>query len=306
MLDPSELYDVAPEGARLDNPILIQALDGFIDAGAVRHLVRTHLLDSLPHRVVATFDVDALLDYRARRPYMTFQRDHWAEYDEPVLALYAVTDAAGTEFLLLSGPEPDSQWERFTAAVVQLVEQFRVRLTIGISAIPMAVPHTRGVSMTTHGTRPDIVPPSRQWIDTVQVPASAGALLEYRLGQAGHDAISFAVHVPHYVSQMQFAPAALSVLESIANVSKLDLAGDALREAAEATMALVDSQVADSPDVAAAVHALEEQYDAFVRGQGKGLLAEGATQLPTADEIGAELERFLAQQSRGPGPSEDE
>ncbi len=300
MLEPSELYVVAPEGARLDHPIMIQALDGFIDAGAVRHQVRTHLLESLEHRVVATFDVDALLDYRARRPYMTFDRDHWADYDEPLLAMHAVTDAAGTEFLLLSGPEPDSQWERFTAAVRQLVERFDVRLTIGLSAIPMAVPHTRGVSMTTHGTRPEIVPPSPQWIDKVQVPASAGGLLEYRLGQAGHDAVSFAVHVPHYVSQMQFAPAALAVLEAVGNVSKLDLPADALREAAAAMLAVVDAQVADSPDVAAAVQALEAQYDAFVRGQGRGLLAEGATELPTADEIGAELERYLAQQARRP------
>jgi hypothetical protein len=300
MLDPAQLYVVAPDSGRLEHPILIQALDGFVDAGAVRHQVREHLLESLEHRVVATFDVDALLDYRARRPYMTFERDHWADYDEPLLALHSLTDQAGTEFLLLSGPEPDFQWERFTAAVQQLVEHFDVRLTIGLSAIPMAVPHTRGVSMTTHGTRPDIVPPSPQWIDKVQVPASAGGLLEYRLGQAGHDAISFAVHVPHYVSQLQFAPAALAVLEAVANLTKLDLPADALREAAAATLAVVDSQVAESPDVAAAVQALEAQYDAFVRGQGRGLLAEGATELPTADEIGAELERYLAQQARRP------
>jgi hypothetical protein len=231
---------------------------------------------------------------------MTFERDHWADYDEPLLALHALTDAAGTDFLLLSGPEPDIQWERFTAAVRQLVEHFDVRLTIGLSAIPMAVPHTRGVSMTTHGTRAEIVPPSPQWIDKVQVPASAGGLLEYRLGQAGHDAISFAVHVPHYVSQLQFAPAALAVLEAVANLTKLDLPAGAMREAAAATLAVVDSQVAESPDVAAAVQALEAQYDAFVRGQGRGLLAEGATELPTADEIGAELERYLAQQARRP------
>ena len=46
------------------------------------------------------------------------------------------------------------------------------------------------------------------------------------------------------------------------------------------------------------VRALEEQYDAFVAGRESSLLAEDRA-MPTADELGAELERFLAENSRG-------
>ena len=43
---------------------------------------------------------------------------------------------------------------------------------------------------------------------------------------------------------------------------------------------------------------LEEQYDAFLRGrQSPNLLADSGP-LPTAEELGAELERFLAEHNR--------
>jgi hypothetical protein len=302
VLDPSELYALSPNVPDLGRPVLVQALDGFVDAGLVRHTVRSHLLETGQPRVVATFDVDQLFDYRARRPYMTFEEDHWSAYDEPVLALHQLTDASGTPFLLLSGPEPDVMWERFIAAVLQLVEQFGVRLTVGLNAIPMAVPHTRPIGMTAHGSRPELVPESERWIQTVQVPGSAGNLLEYRLGLAGHDAVGFAVHVPHYVAQMEYAPAAEALLAAVRKVSGLDLPDAALHAAAESTQTAISEHVADNPEVAAAVQALEGQYDAFLRGTGRGLLAEGTTRLPTADELGAELERFLAERAHGSEP----
>jgi hypothetical protein len=300
VLDPAELYELTPDVPDLGKPVLVQALDGFVDAGAVRQTIRTHLLEAMPHRVVATFDVDQLFDYRARRPYMTFEEDHWSAYDEPVLALHQLSDASGTPFLLLTGPEPDVMWERFIAAIQQLVERLAVRLTVGLNAIPMAVPHTRPIGMTAHGSRPELVLESERWIQTVQVPSSVGNLLEYRLGQAGHDAVGFAVHVPHYVAQLEYAPAAEALLAAVRKVSGLDLPDEALRAAAESTQAAISEHLAENPEVAAAVQALEGQYDAFLRGTGRGLLAEGTTRLPTADELGAELERFLAERSGGP------
>ena len=48
-----------------------------------------HLADLSDGKVVATFDVDALHDYRARRPPMTFVRDHYADYEAPRLVVRA-------------------------------------------------------------------------------------------------------------------------------------------------------------------------------------------------------------------------
>jgi hypothetical protein len=243
-----------------------------------------------------TFDVDQLHDYRARRPPMLFVEDHWASYEAPSLVVTALRDAVGTPYLLLSGPEPDVQWERFTAAVGLVVDALRVRLTVGLNAIPMAVPHTRPAGVIAHASRPELVAGFEPWVASVQVPGAAGHLIEYRLGQAGRDAAGFAVHVPHYVSQAAYPAAAQALVESVARISGLVLPTDALAAAAVETRRLIDEQVGDADDVPELVRVLEEQYDAFVSGR-RDLLAGGGS-LPTGDELGAELERFLAEQPR--------
>jgi hypothetical protein len=298
-LDPSELFELDPDRPEMGRPVLVQALDGFIDAGGAKRLAREHLLGSFESQVVATFDVDQLLDYRARRPAMLFVEDHWESYDDPQLALHLVHDAVGTPFLVLAGPEPDVQWERFTAAVRMLVDRLGVRLTIGLNAIPMGVPHTRPTGVIAHGSRKELVAGYEPWVNAVQVPGTAGHLIEYRLGQAGYDALGFAVHVPHYVAQAEYPAAAAALLAEVSKASGLSLPVDALLEAADTTRAAIDEQVADAPEVAAVVHALENQYDAFIAGRDSSLLLEHAD-LPTADELGAELERFLAEQSKDP------
>jgi hypothetical protein len=301
VLDPKELFQLDPDRPELDRPVLVQALGGFIDAGGAARIAREHLLGTLESKVIATFDVDQVFDYRARRPIMLFVEDHWESYDGPQLALHVVHDAVGTPFLLLAGPEPDVQWERFVAAVQLLVERLGVRLTVGFNAIPMGVPHTRPVGVTAHGTRPELVRGYEPWVNTVQVPASAGHLLEYRLGNAGRDAVGFAVHVPQYVAQMDYPQAAEVLLDNVAAVTGLVLPSGPLREAAAQVRADIDAQVEQSSEIAAVVRALESQYDAFVGSRGRTLLSEDGGQLPTADELGAELERFLAEQTRRDG-----
>ena len=102
MLDPHELYELAGELPELDSPVLIQALTGFVDAGSAIQLSREHLLEHLDTQVIATFDLDQLLDYRSRRPPMIFVEDHWESYEEPSLALHLVSDQLGTQFIALA------------------------------------------------------------------------------------------------------------------------------------------------------------------------------------------------------------
>jgi len=297
--DPRDLYELADDVPELEGPVLLQALDGYVDAGSAKRLAREQLLSAHGSRLVATFDVDALLDYRARRPAMTFDEDHWSDYVDPSLAVHLAHDAEDTPFLVLSGPEPDVRWEAFTAAVRMLVADLGVRLTIGMNAIPMAVPHTRPLGIIAHAARPEMVAGHERWVGTVQVPSTAGHLLEYRLGQAGLDAAGFAVAVPHYLAEAEYAPAALSLLGCVADLSGLSFRTEELEVAAEKVRAHVDETVAGSDEVRAVVEALERQYDAFLAGAGRSLLAEMGGSLPTAEELGDELERYLAEQADG-------
>jgi predicted ATP-grasp superfamily ATP-dependent carboligase len=301
--DPHELYQLTDDPPELGRPVLIQALTGFVDAGAAGRLAREHLLTTLTGRVIATFDIDALLDYRSRRPIMMFVEDHWESYEEPTLALHVLYDESNTPFLLLAGPEPDLYWDRFVAAVTELIDRLGVRLTVGFNAIPMAVPHTRPTGVTAHATRRELIAGYEPWLRRVQVPGAAGHLLEFRLGQQGKDALGFAVHVPHYLAQSEYPAAAERLLVAVSKATGLLLPTEELRVAAELARKEIDQQIGQADEAASVVRSLEEQYDAFVRGQaGQNLLAEQNGPLPTADELGAELERFLAEQIRPQDP----
>jgi predicted ATP-grasp superfamily ATP-dependent carboligase len=225
---------------------------------------------------------------------MTFSKDHWDDYDAPELAVSLLRDAEGTPFLLLAGLEPDREWETFTAAVMQLSANLRARLAVGFHGIPMGVPHTRQLGVTAHATQPELIEGYRPLVDNLQVPGSAAALLEYRLGAAGRGAIGFAVHVPHYLAQAAYPAAAVTLLESVQRATGLVLPADALREAARRTDLEIARQVEGSSEVAEVVQALEQQYDAFAADR-ESLLASGE-QVPTAEELGAQFEQFLAEQ----------
>ena len=158
-----------------------------------------------------------------------------------------VQDATGAPFLLLSGPEPDVEWERFAAAVREIVERLGVRLSVNFHGIPMGVPHTRPVGLTPHGNRTDLVPGHRSPFDEAQVPGSAESLIEYRGStEAGHDVLGVAAHVPHYIARSSYPDAALTALEAITAATGLVLPGvaHALRTEAHRTQNEIERQIA--------------------------------------------------------------
>lgn len=295
-----ELEVPAPQLSSPDGvgPVLIHALEGFSDAGHAIRLAAAHLRSTLDTDLVASFAIDELLDYRSRRPLMTFKADHFTNYTEPELSLYALRDSAGTPFLLLAGMEPDLKWERFITAVRLLAERLEVRQTIGLGTIPMAVPHTRPVTLTAHSNNRELIADFTPWITEVQVPGSASNLLEYRMAQHGHEVVGFTVHVPHYLSQTDYPEAAQALLQHAAKTGSLQLPLTELSDAATEIRVKIDEQVTASPEVAQVVTALERQYDAFVSAQANRSLLARDEDLPSGDELGAEFEQFLAQEAK--------
>jgi hypothetical protein len=298
-----ELEFPAPQLSSADGrgPVLIHALEGFSDAGHAIRLAATHLKNTLDTELVASFAIDELLDYRSRRPLMTFKTDHFTHYDEPELSLYALHDSVGTPFLLLAGLEPDLRWERFITAVRLLAERLGVRQVIGLGTIPMAVPHTRPVTMTAHSNDKEVIAEHQPWIGEVQVPASVSNLLEYRMAQHGHEAVGYTVHVPHYLAQTDYPAAAEALLAEVGRTGSLQIPLAALGEAGAEVLTKINEQVESSAEVAQVVTALERQYDAFVSAQENRSLLARDEDLPSGDELGAEFERFLAQRDESKG-----
>ena len=298
--DEGDLFQTSPDAPELHGAVMLHYLDGFIDAGAAGRLLTAHLMGTLEHRPVVTFDADRLIDYRSRRPPMTFDKDHWEEYETPELAVHLMRDHAGTPFLLLAGPEPDHEWERFITAVTGVTTRLGAELVVGFHGIPMGVPHTRRLGVTAHGTKPDLIVSSRPIVDRIQVPGSAASLLEFRLGGQGRAALGFAVHVPHYLAQAAYPASAVALLECVSRATGLSLPDETLRAAARRTDEEIARQVEASEEIAELVQALERQYDAFMDAQAGGSLADQVANMPTAEELGAQFERFLAEQQGRP------
>ncbi|SDI79815.1 PAC2 family protein [Frankineae bacterium MT45] len=295
------MFEFAESVPDLGQPVLVQAMEGFVDAGGAARLARAHLLETMRSELIVTFDVDQLFDYRGRRPEMIFATDHWESFSAPKLSIHAVWDNAGVPFLLLDGPEPDFQWERFVAAVELIIETFDVRLLIGLNAIPMNVPHTRPTAVIAHGSPIELINGYTNWLGTVQVPASAGHLLEFRMAESGFNSMGFAVNVPHYLANVDYPQAAITLLDCIATSGELLIPTEALTEASAAVLSNIDAQVSASEEIAGVVRALEKQYDEITAGRANSLLADGS-RLPTADEIGDEFEQYLLRQ---PGSGEN-
>jgi len=308
---PEELVELLPaaepflareaavaEGTSRRGLVLVHAMAGDFDAASSGALAAAHLVASLPHEVIARFDVDSLVVYRAHRPRITFTGDRYEAFAAPEITLYAMEDDAGEPFLLLHGNEPDFAWERFIAAVGFLVERLGVTSLVALQAIPMPVPHTRPVTVTAHATRRQLIAEYPVYWAEMRIPGSVPALLEIRMGEAGVDAMGVAAHVPHYLAQGSFPAASLTLLEHLERLTGLHLPTEALREAAEANRTDIDEQISRSPENTAVVTALEEQFDNFQAArEGSGLLG-AAGEVPSGDQLATEFERFLAEQDR--------
>ena len=295
------IVDEVPELEGAQRLALVVALEGFLDAGnagalACRHLTRAGAFSPDGGGVVvATFDVDQLHDYRARRPPLTFARDHYEGYAAPRLVVRMLHDAGGTPYLLLHGPEPDIRWEAFCRGVREVVERFGVALVVSMGSVPMAVPHTRPIAVTHHANNPELLTGTSPWRGELRVPSSAQALLEVRLGEWGHDAQGFVAHVPHYLAQLDYPRAAVSLVEHVELAARLTIDLTELRAAADEREEEIARHLAANDEVRDVVTALEQQYDTFARAEAEGssLLAQDEP-LPTGEEIGRQFEQFLA------------
>lgn len=285
---------------------LIVAMQGLSDAGGAVSQLEEHMWEQYEPEELLRFNADLLLDYRSRRPIITFDEDHLTDYQPEELLLTLVHDELGAPFLLLSGFEPDFRWEQFIDTVLMLVHEFEVSTTVWTHAIPMPVPHTRPMATTVSGSREDLIEARSVWRPTTKLSASAAHVLEYRLHSLGEEVVGLALLVPHYLANTEYPEALLVSLNGIMAATGLILPTDRVRDAAREFHQKVNSQIAENEESLEMVRTLEQRYDAYMEDQTtqSPLMREDGT-LPTADQIASELERFLAEQHPGSGDEND-
>ena len=282
-------------------PMMV-ALQGYADAGQAVHNAATHLLQALENQPVASFRVDDLVDYRSRRPGVTMDHSRVVDREDLDLSLDVVTDTEGQKFLLLSGPEPDLKWGAFSDAVLELARKFHVDRVITLYAAPMTVPHTRPLVIAAHSTNHELTTDYHTWDSRMIVPGAAALETELKLSRHGFETVGFTAHVPHYISASDYPEATHNLLQAVGKATGRKLPLSSLEADMERVQSQLAEQVEESAEIGSVVQALEQQYDAAaerVRRRKENTLLRPGQSMPTGEELGAELEAFLADVARG-------
>jgi proteasome assembly chaperone (PAC2) family protein len=272
----------------LNEPVLVYALEGWIDAGLGAGTAMSTLLTTIPTETLATFDTEYFIDQRARRPLARIIDGITSELTWPEIQLRYGRDGDGADMIFLVGPEPDFHWSDFVEAVTDAASRFDVRLVVGLGAFPAPTPHTRPVRVI--GTAPEASANLLPLVGTVsgelEVPAGISSALELGFADVDVDILTLWARVPHYVASMPYPQAAASLIEGLARIAGLTLDASSLRASADEARMRVDDLVTNNPEHSSMVEQLEEVAD---ENEGNSL----GDDVPSGDELAAELEKFL-------------
>lgn len=272
--------------AALRDPVLIVALEGFVDAGSVASSAAMFLRHRWKSEPVARFDRDAFLDLRARRPTAVIDGGRMRRLDWPDLeVLAAKVPEAERDVLFLIGPEPDMRWHAFVEEVAHLAQRLGVTHLIGLGAYPAAAPHTRPTEIVAaenavaEGLAPD-VPRVKGYTG----PVGADLALHVALAERGIPSVGLWAEVPHYIAQNPYPPGSLAMVRLLSDLLGVTLDTTELESAAALHREQVDEAVAESEEAAEVVQALEEQADAG---------DDDEDDVPSGDDLAQEIERYL-------------
>jgi predicted ATP-grasp superfamily ATP-dependent carboligase len=275
-------------------PVLVVGLDGWIDAGYAGQQAVNALVEAVPYDVVATFDSDNLIDNRSRRPLLRLVNGVLSEMVWPEIRLVLSRQASSERsILVLIGPEPDYHWRAFVAEVVEMASRLGVEMVVGLGAFPAPVPHTRPVRLAASATNQELAGRVGFVPAALEVPAGAQAALEMAFGEAGIPAVGIWARVPHYAAGTPYPDAALALLDELSKLTGVPIATTSMRENGEVARQQIQAMIENSGEHMAMVRQLEEQHDAEM-----GLSATEFTNLPTGDELAAELEKYLRGEGR--------
>jgi len=277
---PLYRLDVVPES--LSEPVVVAAFDGWIDAAGAASTAADMLARG--GELVATFDGNVLFDYRSRRPTLDVVDGTLTRLVWPALELHR-RSAGERDLLVLHGAEPDFRWKELGDDILQLCVRLGVTEWVSLGSIPAAVPHTRAVPvMATASAGAGLNeaetkgPPG-----LLRVPSAGLSAMEVTITDGGIPAVGFYAQVPHYIGG-PYAAATLALLQHLARHLRTELPLGSLDEDARTQRERLDAAVADDDDVRAILAQLETASE---------------EEIPSGDELAAEIERFL--RNEGPG-----
>lgn len=285
-----ELYELI-ERPDLERPVLVMAMEGWIDAGMAAGVAASTLVDEMDTVTVARFDTDTLIDYRSRRPTVRMANGVLQGLSWPAVELKAATDLEGNELLLLVGAEPDRAWHEFVDAVVHLALDFDVRMCIGLGAYPAPAPHTRPARMACCASTANLA--DMGFIRaSLNYPGGVQVAVEQACNKSDIPSLGLWAQVPHYAAAipLPYPAASIALIQALERMAGLSLPVGDLPTEADTTRERLNELISQNHEHQEMLQQLETAYEQIDTSP------ENDVTLPTGDELAAELERFLRDQ----------
>ncbi|MBM9433143.1 PAC2 family protein [Flaviflexus equikiangi] len=266
---------------------------GPFDAGGISGSIAQTIGEG---ELIASFDPDLIFDFRSERPMITFENGAMTRMSDPRLDVYVVEDIEGQKMLVLRGNEPDLRWHSLAEGILQLATQFGVERFYAIGGLPSGIPHTRPVDLLVRGYKKTQPEQDATYIQSVNF----SEFLVYTLGTSGIETSSVLARVPFYLVNSVYAAAAGAVATFVADDSGLALPVGDLERIAQTETDQIEAVYGQQEDFRSLVSSLEEDYDTEGPTSGFVIPNDQISEIPTADEIGAAAEQFLARRTDKP------
>ena len=267
-------------------PALIVSFEDWVDAGGAGTGAARHIAEG--GEVVATFDADSLYDFRSHRPILdivdgTMKRLAWPQM---TLTRRRLPER---DLFVLVGPEPDYRWKEFAADVLQVARRIGVVRHVSLGAIPSALPHTAATPVMMTASSTELMQGASPPEGLLRVPAAAVSLIEWTLAENGIPAVGFWAQVPHYATP--YAAGSIALVRKVEDHLAVTIGAGSLEQEAATQRAALAQVFASNPEAAEYLERLQ------------GIV--GDQQIPPAENIAEEVERYLRNQgpaSGGPTP----
>jgi PAC2 family protein len=281
------LYRLADDLPELRDAVLVASFDGWVDAAEAASRAVAQVAGEAT--VVATFDPDAVFDYRSRRPVLDVQDGRLTELQWPELAIrHARVDRR--DLLIFSGAEPDLRWQELATDAVALARRLNVAEWVSLGAVPGAVAHTRPVPVMATASQDGLLDEPAGPEGLLRVPSAALSVLEMAVTDAGTPAAGFYAQVPPYAS-IGYAAASIALVQRLSRHLSITIDVASLLAEEREQYARYDAAVAGDAMLRETVSRLES-----AAGDVE------SEQLPSGDDLAREIERFLRRQDGGENP----
>ncbi len=275
--------DIGP----LRNPVMLVALRGLFDIAGVATSALDWMIKERDATIIADIDPDPFFNFTSERPEAFIDEDGERQIRWPENEFMIIRYPEGVrDMIVLNGVEPHLAWPSFTQCVVDVAKGLGCNLVVSLGAAAEQVPHTRVPFVVGSTTNDDLATLLGLSRPQYQGPTGVAGVMLAALDRAHIPSISLRVGVPHYLMHAQHPKSAAALLQHLQHVLGIPTDHTNLIEEISRWQELHDATVDGDHPASAYVKMLEQRHDQLVERT-----------MPTGDDLAAELEEFLRNQS---------